>query len=63
MIDEVDMYLHPHWQKHVLRDLVKAFPLVQFIVTTHSPFIVQSLKEGQLISFDKGVLTSGEPFH
>jgi predicted ATP-binding protein involved in virulence len=62
MIDEVDMYLHPHWQKHVLRDLVKAFPLVQFIVTTHSPFIVQSLKEGQLISFDKGVLTSGEPF-
>lgn len=62
MIDEVDLYLHPHWQKHVLQDLSKAFPMIQFIVSTHSPFIVQSLQEGQLISFDDDVLTSGEPF-
>lgn len=62
LIDEVDLYLHPHWQKHVLQDLAKAFPLIQFIVSTHSPFIVQSLQEGQLISFDTDVLTSGEPF-
>lgn len=62
MIDEIDLYLHPHWQKHVLQDLTKAFPMVQFIVSTHSPFIVQSLKEGQLVSFDNDVLTSGEPF-
>lgn len=62
MIDEVDLYLHPHWQKHVLQDLTKAFPMIQFIVSTHSPFIVQSLQEGQLVSFDDDVLTSGEPF-
>lgn len=62
MIDEVDVFLHPHWQKHVLQDLMKAFPNIQFIVSTHSPFIVQSLKEGQLISFDKDVLLVGEPF-
>ena len=62
MIDEIDLYLHPHWQKHVLQDLTKAFPMIQFIVSTHSPFIVQSLKEGQLISFDNNVLTSGDPF-
>ena len=62
MIDEIDLYLHPHWQKHVLQDLTKAFPMIQFIVSTHSPFIVQSLQEGQLVSFDKNVLTSGEPF-
>jgi predicted ATP-binding protein involved in virulence len=62
MIDEIDLYLHPHWQKHVLQDLTKAFPMIQFIVSTHSPFIVQSLQEGQLISFDDNVLTSGEPF-
>jgi predicted ATP-binding protein involved in virulence len=62
MIDEVDVFLHPHWQKHVLQDLMKAFPNIQFIVSTHSPFIVQSLKEGQLISFDKDVLLEGEPF-
>lgn len=62
MIDEIDLYLHPHWQKHVLQDLTKAFPMIQFIVSTHSPFIVQSLQEGQLISFDDNVLTTGEPF-
>ena len=62
LIDEIDLYLHPHWQKHVLQDLAKAFPKIQFIVSTHSPFIVQSLKKGQLISFDNDVLTNGEPF-
>jgi predicted ATP-binding protein involved in virulence len=62
MIDEIDLYLHPHWQKHVLQDLTKAFPMIQFIVSTHSPFIVQSLQEGQLISFDDNVLTTGDPF-
>lgn len=53
MIDEIDLYLHPHWQKHVLQDLAQAFPMIQFIVSTHSPFIVQSLQKNQLISFDK----------
>lgn len=62
MIDEIDLYLHPHWQKHVLQDLTNAFPMIQFIVSTHSPFIVQSLREGQLVSFDDDVLTTGEPF-
>lgn len=62
MIDEIDLYLHPHWQKHVLQDLTEAFPMIQFIVSTHSPFIVQSLQKDQLISFDDGVMTSGEPY-
>lgn len=62
MIDEIDLYLHPHWQRHVLQDLTKAFPKIQFIVSTHSPFIVQSLKKDQLVSFDDGVLVAGEPF-
>lgn len=62
MIDEVDLYLHPHWQRHILQDLQAAFPCIQFIVSTHSPFIVQSLKANQLISFDDGVDVGGEPF-
>ena len=61
MIDEMDLYLHPHWQKHILQDFQNSFPQIQFIVSTHSPFIVQSLKANQLISFDEGVNTSGEP--
>ena len=62
MIDEIDLYLHPHWQKHVLQDLCAAFPMIQFIVSTHSPFIVQSLRKDQLISFDDDVLVDGEPY-
>lgn len=61
LIDEVDLYLHPLWQKTILRDLMLAFPEIQFIVTTHSPFIVQSLREGELISFDDVSFGEGVP--
>lgn len=60
MIDELDLYLHPHWQQHVLADLQEAFPKFQFIVTTHSPFIVQSVKKGNVISLD-GVRVDTDP--
>jgi len=43
MIDEVDLHLHPSWQGRVLGDLLATFPNTQFIVTTHSPFIVEAL--------------------
>jgi len=44
LIDEIDIHLHPNWQRRVVNDLRRAFPCVQFIATSHSPFIVQSLK-------------------
>ncbi|WP_280571114.1 AAA family ATPase, partial [Chromohalobacter sp. 296-RDG] len=43
MIDEVDLHLHPEWQRRVVGDLLTTFPNTQFIVTTHSPFIVEAL--------------------
>ena len=43
MIDEVDMHLHPEWQQVVLQGLNQAFPLVQFIVTTHSPQVISTI--------------------
>lgn len=43
MIDEVDLHLHPSWQQRVLGDLMRTFPNTQFIVTTHSPYIVEAL--------------------
>ena len=43
MIDEVDMFLHPEWQQTVLGSLQKAFPNIQFIVTTHSPQVLSSV--------------------
>lgn len=56
LIDEIDLYLHPKWQRHVLADLKKAFPLIQFVVTTHSPFIVQSAPKEGLIVLDNEFL-------
>jgi predicted ATP-binding protein involved in virulence len=44
MIDEVDMHLHPRWQQVVLDQLQQAFPLIQFIVTTHSPQVLSTVK-------------------
>lgn len=49
LIDEIDLHLHPKWQKSVVTDLKTIFPKIQFIATTHSPFIIQSLKEDELI--------------
>lgn len=60
LIDELDLYLHPHWQQHVLADLQKAFPKFQFIVTTHSPFIVQSVDSNNIIRLD-GVVSPISP--
>ncbi|MBF0230613.1 MAG: AAA family ATPase, partial [Desulfamplus sp.] len=47
LIDEVDMHLHPGWQQLVLRDLQHqdAFPEIQFIVTTHNPQVVSTVKK------------------
>ncbi len=53
LIDEIDMHLHPKWQRHIVEDLKRTFPKIQFIVTTHSPFIVQSLKADEVINLDK----------
>jgi predicted ATP-binding protein involved in virulence len=44
MIDEVDMHLHPEWQQLVLKGLTDAFPRIQFIVTTHSPQVLTTVK-------------------
>ncbi len=52
LIDELDMHLHPNWQRHVVGDLKRAFPNLQFVATTHSPFIVQALDSNELYNFD-----------
>ncbi len=49
LIDEVDLHLHPTWQQHILQDLTEIFPCVQFIVTTHAPSVINSVKKDHLI--------------
>jgi len=58
LIDELDMHLHPTWQKNIIADLKKTFPKIQFIITTHSPFIVQSLKADEVLNLDENNLSS-----
>ena len=50
LIDEIDMHLHPKWQQKIVADLKTAFPNLQFIATTHSPFIVQSLNADEILN-------------
>lgn len=53
MIDEIDAHLHVSLQKKILSFLTGAFPKVQFIVTTHSPFVVSSVKDAVIYDLSK----------
>ncbi|RCW90498.1 AAA family ATPase [Marinomonas foliarum] len=47
LIDELDLHLHPKWQKNIVENLRATFPCIQFICTTHSPFIIQSIRDSE----------------
>lgn len=49
LIDEIDAHLHVSWQRRIGPWLTSHFPNIQFIVTTHSPYICQSADPGGLI--------------
>jgi predicted ATPase len=53
LIDEIDLHLHPRWQRKVVGKLESLFPRCQFITTTHSPFIIQSLKPHHLATLPR----------
>jgi len=52
VIDEPENHLHPSMQREFLPALVSAFPECQFVVATHSPFVVSSVKESAVYAFD-----------
>lgn len=56
LIDELDMHLHPRWQRRVIEDLRTTFPALQFVCSTHSPFLIQSLRSGEEL-----LLLDGQP--
>jgi predicted ATP-binding protein involved in virulence len=53
LIDEIDLHLHPEWQRKIIRYLSDLFPNIQFIVTAHSPLIVQSAENINLVMLEK----------
>ncbi|HEX8109211.1 MAG TPA: AAA family ATPase [Kofleriaceae bacterium] len=62
LIDELDLHLHPGWQRRIVADLRRTFPKIQFIVTTHSPQIVASVHRDQVRLLDRNQLVSAKPY-
>lgn len=60
LIDEIELHLHPKWQLEVAEKLRTIFPNIQFIMTTHSPFIIQTAREGEVQTLDSNLMI--DPF-
>jgi predicted ATP-binding protein involved in virulence len=57
LIDELDVHLHPKWQRRVATDLKETFPGIQFICTSHSPQVIGEVRPGEVRMLDD----RGEP--
>ncbi len=51
-LDEIDIHLHPKWQRKVLPVVQKLFPNAQIFVSTHSPFVVGSVQDAWVYKLD-----------
>jgi hypothetical protein len=49
LVDEIDLHLHPRWQRDLMSLLTKRFPNAQFIATAHSPLVVQAADEANVV--------------
>lgn len=56
LIDEVDLHLHPGWQRELVANLEKTFPNCQFIISTHSPQVVGELLPESVMLLRDGIL-------
>lgn len=54
LIDELDLHLHPRWQRTIVQKLIKTFPACQFIATTHSPQIIGEVSPENIILLEPG---------
>ena len=62
LIDEIELHLHPSWQQRVLPDLARTFPNTQFIVSTHSPQVLTSVRPEHIVSLrrEDGRIVAGQ---
>ncbi len=63
LIDEIDLHLHPSWQRRVITKLTVVFPNVQFVVTTHSPQILSEVmpESLRLLYLEDGSIHYSQP--
>lgn len=57
-VDEIDVHLHPSWQKSILQRLQSAFPSIQFLLTSHSPQMIGGLRPDQVRLLKNGGFVS-----
>ncbi|MCX6620778.1 MAG: AAA family ATPase [Acidobacteria bacterium] len=58
LVDELDLHLHPKWQRRVIHDLKTTFPSLQFIATTHSPQLIGEALPEEVRLLDDGQATT-----
>ncbi len=61
MIDEIELHLHPQWQRNVLPALNHTFPNIQFIVTTHSPQVLSNVDSESVLILEDGKMVEKTP--
>lgn len=63
LIDEIDLHLHPEWQRRVVPSLKATFPHCQFILTTHSPQIINHVRSENIwmLERERGRVTASRP--
>lgn len=59
LVDEIDLHLHPIWQRRLMDFLGKAMPNMQIVATSHSPLIAQQLREGELYVVERPTRRAG----
>jgi predicted ATP-binding protein involved in virulence len=57
LIDEIDLHLHPKWQRQIVHNLGAAFPRCQFIATTHSPQVIGEVEHDRI-----QIITGGQVY-
>ena len=60
LIDELDVHLHPKWQRRVARDLKETFPSIQFVCASHSPQVIGEVKPEEIRLLDSDEVTTPE---
>lgn len=53
LIDEIDLHIHPEWQRELIPTLARTLPNIQFILTTHSPLVVGTLERANILMVDR----------
>jgi energy-coupling factor transporter ATP-binding protein EcfA2 len=62
LVDEIDLHLHPKWQRKIIDFLSGRFPNTQFVVTAHSPLVVQAAEDANIALLERVEVEDGDDY-